>query len=284
MLALLPLARTPMREDGTTDGTTKVATATIVDDLPKDEPAQSRGTVPATIPEEVWARTGTPTQAQPTAQIPRVSGIATFTWIGDDPLTKTPRVTLQKDVGGTFMPVTRRSGRVVDDGEILLAYTPTPLQRMGPQTHYWVAEWQAVPWLGAPSLDALTDRGGVPFGSYRFHVEGSGWTLDSAPFTIVAGGVTLGSVTRTGGNVRVTASWHAPKGWRLMDMNLRSNQPIPLKSQPVTIELLTVANAVVGNMSVTTDAAGVAQIADNAAATQVRVTDKFGNSLTTALP
>ncbi len=284
MLALLPLARTPMREDGTTDGSSKVATATIVDDLPKDEPAQARGTVPATIPPEVWARTGTPTQAQPAAQIPRVSGIATFVWIGDDPLTKTPRVTLQRDVGGTFMPVTRRSGRVVDDGEILLAYTPTPLQRSGPQTHYWVAEWQAVPWLGAPTLDALTDRGGVPFGTYRFHVEGAGWTLDSASFTIVAGGVTLGSAMRSGGNVRVTASWHAPKGWRLMDMDLRSNQPIPLKSQPVNIELLTVANAVVGQANVTTDANGVAQIGDNAAATQVRVTDKFGNSLTTALP
>ncbi|MBA3452161.1 MAG: hypothetical protein H0T42_03570 [Deltaproteobacteria bacterium] len=285
MLDLLPLALTPMREDGTTDGATKVATATIVDDLPKDEPAMNRGTVPATVPPEVWTRTGPATQAQPAAQIPRVSGIATFIWIGDDPLTKTPRVTLQKDVGGgVFMPVVRRSGRVVDDGEILLAYTPTPLQRTGPQTHFWVAEWQAVPWLGAPGVDALTDRGGLPFGTYRFHVEGAGWMLDSAAFTIVAGGMVLGPAMRTGGNIRVTASLHAPKGWRLMDMTLRSNQPIPLRSQLVNVELLTVANAVVGQMMVTTDANGVAQIADTATATQIRVTDRFGNSLTTALP
>jgi len=285
MLELLPLAQTPMREDGTTAGTTKVATATIVDDLPKDEPAMNRGTVPATVPPEVWTRTGPVTQAQPATQIPRISGIATFVWIGDDPLTKTPRVTLQKDIGGgVFMPVTRRSGRTVDDGEILLAYTPTPLQRTGPQTHYWVAEWQAVPWLGTPGADALTDRGNVPFGTYRFHVEGASWSLDSAAFTIVAGGVTLGPAMRTGGNVRVTASWHAPKGWRLMDMNLRSNQPIPLRSQLVNVELLTVANAVVGQMMVMTDANGVAQIADSGTATSVRVTDRFGNSLTTALP
>ena len=51
----------------------------------------------------------------------------------------------------------------------------------------WVAEWQAVPWLGEPSLDSLDDRGGVPLGNYRFHVEGNGWTLDSQPFAVVAG-------------------------------------------------------------------------------------------------
>jgi hypothetical protein len=188
--------------------------------------------------------------------------------------------------GGVFMPVARRSGRVVDDGEILLAYTPTPLQRTSasaPQTHYWVAEWQAVPWLGAVGLDALTDRGGVPKGTYRFHVEGMGWTLDSTPFQVVDGGVTA-AATRTGGNVRATVNWHAPKGWRLLDMNLRSNQPIPLRSQMVNVELLTAGNVVVGGGMVTTDANGVAQVTDNVAATQVRVTDRFGNSLTTALP
>ncbi len=285
LIELLPLALTPMREDGTSGGTTKVATATIVDDLPKDEPAMNRGTVPATVPPEVWTRTGLATQGQPAATISRVSGIATFVWIGDDPLTKTPSVTLQKDVGGgVFMPVTRRSGRTVDDGEILLAYTPTPLQRTGPQTHYWVAEWQAVPWLGAPFVDALADRGGVPFGTYRFHVEGAGWSLDSTSFTIVAGGLSLGSATRTGGNVRVTSSWHAPKGWRLMDMNLRSNQPVPLRSHIVNLELLNASNGVVGQLMTMTDTNGAAQISDNGTATQIRVTDRFGNSLTTALP
>ncbi len=285
LIELLPLALTPMREDATTAGTTKVATATIVDDLPKDEPAPNRGTVPATVPPEVWTRTGPAAQAQPAATISRVSGIATFVWIGDDPLTKTPRVTLEKDVGGgVFMPVTRRSGRVVDDGEILLAYTPTPLQRNGPQTHYWVAEWQAVPWLGAPGVDALTDRGGLPFGTYRFHVEGASWTLDSASFAIIGGGLTLGAPARAAGNIRVTTSWHAPKGWRLMDMNLRSNQPIPLRQQMVNVELLTASNAVVGQSMTTTDSNGIAQITDTGGAAQVKVTDRFGNSLTTALP
>src|SRR5690606_16615647 len=159
----------------------------------KDEPAMQAGTVPAKVPDLVWARTGTPSQAQPAAQIPRVAGIATFTWIGDDPLTRTPRVTLQREDGGQFVPVTRRSRRVVDDGEIVLAYTPSPLRRSGPQTHFWVAEWQAVPWLGAPGLDELSDRGGVPLGRYRFFVEGHGWTLASEPFEVVPGGLAIGS-------------------------------------------------------------------------------------------
>lgn len=284
MLELFPLAMTAIREDGTSDGTTRVATPTVVDNLDKDEPAMLAGSVPTTIPAEVWSRTGTPTQAQPAAQIPRVSGIATFTFVGDDPLTQTPRVTLQRDVSGTFVPVTRRSGRPVEDGEILLSYTPSPLQRSGPQKHFWVAEWQAVPWLGTTGFDTLDDRGGVPFGTYRFHVVGAGWMLDSTPFTIVGGGLALGGVTRTGGNVRVTASWHAPKGWRLLDMSLKSNQPVPIRNQAVTIELLTAGSAVVGSATVMTDASGNVQIGDNVAATMVRVTDRFGNSLSTALP
>lgn len=286
LAALLPLALTPMREDGTTDGTTRVATVQIVDDLPKDEPAQLRGTVPATVPSLVYARTGTPAQAQPQATIPRVAGIATFTWIGDDPLTKTPHVTLQKETStpGTFANVTRRSGRIVEDMEVTLAYSPSPLQRSGPQTHFWVAEWQAVPWVGAPGLDALADRGGLPLGNYRFHVEGAGWMLDSSPFAVVAGGAVLGAPMRTGGNVRVGVSWHAPKGWRLMDTQLSSNQPVPVRSQQVTVELLTAADLVLSTGPVTTDTSGNAQVADNAAATKVRITDRFGNSATTALP
>src|SRR5688572_18916343 len=209
----MPLAMTPMREDGAKDGATKVKTATMVDDFEIDEPAPMVGTVPATVPAGIWARTGTPAQAQPLAQIPRVAGIATFVWIGDDPSTQTPRVTLQYETTpGVWDAVKRRSGRIVEDGEIVLAYTPNPLQRSGPQTHYWVVEWQAVPWVGASTLDGLGDRGGVPLGNYRFHVDGKGWSLDSAPFAVVGGGVSL-TATRTGGNIQTSVRWHASKGW-----------------------------------------------------------------------
>src|SRR5690606_15174980 len=98
LVKLLPLAMTPTREDAAAESATKVAVATMVDGLDIDDPAPMAGTVPATIPDQVWARTGTPAQAQPATQIPRIAGIATFVWIGDDPNVKTPRVTLQYEM------------------------------------------------------------------------------------------------------------------------------------------------------------------------------------------
>jgi neutral ceramidase len=273
---LLPLALTPIREDGSSGGATKVATATINDDFEVDDPAMMAGTVPTSVPSTTWARTGTPSQGQPAQTIPRVSGIATFVWIGDDPSAKTPRVSLQYETSpGVFMPIARNSGRAVDDGEILIAYTPHPLQRSGPQTHYWVAEWQAVPWIGAGNRDALSDRGGLPLGTYRFHVEGKGWTLDSAPFEVIAGGLTA-SVMRTGNVIRSTVRWHATKGWRLMDMALKSNQPVPVRSQQVTIEARLGAT-VLATTTANTDASGVIDVLDQVTADNVLVRDRFGN-------
>jgi hypothetical protein len=165
----------------------------------------------------------------------------------------------------------------------VLSYTPLPLRRMGPQTHVWVAEWQAVPWLGAPGLDTLDDRGGVPLGRYRFHVEGHGWTLDSTPFEVVPGGLAVMSPQRTGSNVRALATWHAPKGWRLLDMSQPSNRPVPVRSQPVTVELLSSTSTVLATHSATTDASGYVQVPDTPSATHVRLTDRFGNSHTASL-
>ena len=279
LLQLMPLAVTPMREDVSTTSATRVTTATVTDDLEKDDPAPMAGTIPQAVPPDVWARTGHPTQAQPAATISRVSGIATFVWIGDDPLVKTPVVQLQVETTpGNFEPVLRRSGRDVEDQEILLAYTPEPLQRSGPQTHVWVAGWQAVPWLGDPGLDSLDDRGGVPTGNYRFHVEGNGWSIDSDPFAVVAGGLEATATRST--QITATVSWHAQAGWRLMDMNLPSNHPVPVRSQQVTVALLDASNAQLSSASATTDTNGAVSVADNASATQVKITDRFGNVAT----
>ncbi len=287
LLALMPLATTPARENGAADGVDRVATPTMTDNLVVDDPAPLAGTVPATIPPVTWARTGTPTQGQPASTIKRVEGVATFAWAGDDPQVRTPHVTLQvESVPGTgvFTAVTRRSGRRVDDGEIVLAYTPSPLQRgSGPQTHMWVAEWQAVPWVGAVDRDGLETRGGVPLGRYRFHVEGNGWMLDSQAFEVVPGGVAL-AVARTAGTIRTTVSWHAPKGWRLMDMQRPSNQPVPVRSQTVTVTLLNGAGVALTSEVVQSDANGVATVTDNGLAAMVRITDRFGNVATTAIP
>ncbi|MDB4958862.1 MAG: Alkaline ceramidase domain protein [Myxococcales bacterium] len=279
LLELMPLAMTPMREDGTTASATRVATATMVDGLDIDDPAPMAGTVPATVPVDTWARTGHPAQAQPAAQIARVSGTATFVWLGDDPNVQTPHVTLEREtMPGTYTRVARRSGRVVDDVEVTIAYTPEPLQRSGPQTHVWVAEWQAVPWQGAVGFDSLDERGGVPLGNYRFHVDGKGWTLDSQPFQVIAGGLVPTAIR--GSTIQITARWHAPKGWRLMDMSLASNQPVPVRSQAVTVDLLSAANATLSTTTMNTDANGSVSIPNNALATSARVIDRFGNTST----
>ncbi|HEV7556802.1 MAG TPA: hypothetical protein VGO00_15155, partial [Kofleriaceae bacterium] len=283
LLQLMPLAQMPTRQDGTTS-TTRLVSPVNADTLAVDNPAPMAGTIPATVPAETWARTGHPTKAQPDAQISRVSGIATFVWVGDDPQTKTPHVTLEVETTpGTFVPALRNSGRLVDDSEVVIAYTPSPLQRSGPQTHVWVAEWQAVPWLGMPGLDALGSRGGLTLGRYRFHVDGSTWSLDSDPFTVVPGGLEANAPARTGGNIQAIAEWHAPKGWRLMDLARNSNVPVPLAGQTVKMELMNGAT-VLATANPTADGNGNLTMADNATATSVRLTDKFGNVATAAIP
>jgi hypothetical protein len=283
LIELMGLVMTPEREDGTTAGTTRVAVPTVDDGLAIDDPAPEAGTVPATVPAETWARTGTPEQAQPAAQIPRISGIATFTFYGDDPQVQTPRVTLQYETSpGVYSDVTRKSGRAVEDQELTLAYTPSPLQRSGPQHHVWVVDWQAVPWVGSPDGDTLDTRGNVRLGNYRFHVTGKAWTLDSAPFAVVPGGLAVTAARAT--TINIGVRWYAPKGWRLMDMALMSNQPIPVKSQTVKVELLDAANAVKATTTPATDAAGNVSVADVSGATQVRVTDVSGNVQTAPIP
>jgi hypothetical protein len=69
-----------------------------------------------------------------------------------------------------------------------------------------------------------------------------------------------------------------------MDMSLMSNQPIPVRSQSVTVALLDATNAVKSTQIVATDASGNVSVPDVAGATQVKVTDASGNSLTVAIP
>ena len=55
---------------------------------------------------------------------------------------------------------------------------------------------------------------------------------------------------------------------------------MPVRSQSVTLELLNASDAVLSSANATTDAQGVVSVPDNAAATKVRVTDRFGNVAT----
>ena len=279
---LMPLAMMPMRMDAGATGKDRVVPPAVVDDFPIDAPATRRGTVPAAVPDDLWMRSGHPATAQPPATVPRVTGLATFVWYGDDSATRTPVVTLQREVGPAWAPVTRRSGRAVSDGDLLLYYAPVPLIRAGaPQDHVWAVEWQPVPWTGSGgALDDLEHRGAVPLGNYRFHVEGDGWTLDSQPFAVVPAPLTV-TATRAGDVVTVDVAVQASRGFRLLDLTNASNRPVPLRNNPIRIAVRNAGGAEIGAATVTTDGNGhaTATIPGIAAtAATAGVTDRDGNT------
>jgi len=281
---LMTLAASPARDDGAAGGTTRWAgDTTSPDTIPGPDPAPMAGMVPAAIPELVYARGGTPGAAQPPMMVPRLQS-ARFTWIGEDPLASTPRVTLQREAtpgAGDFVDVVRHSGRAVSDGDLLLIWTPDPLQRVGsdPRTHYWVVEWQAVtPW-GTPMLDDVEDRPGVPLGRYRFHVEGTGYMVDSSAFEVIPAALTV-TATLAGTNVNLDVGYDAPGGWRLLALNGNSNEHVPLARGPVTVELGLMGGGTRTFMDVpvTAGAVTVDAGADAANVRTVRVLDRFTNA------
>lgn len=278
---LMPLAMAATRPDAAAGGTSRVVMPAIVDDLPQDRPAPMAGTIPATVPADLWMRAGRPGTAQPPTWVQRVSGLATFVWLGDDPLTRTPVVTLEREVGPAWAPVTRRSGRAVIDGDLIVTYAPSPLIRSTtPQQHVWAVEWQPVPWTGLDGLDGLGQRGGVPLGNYRFRVEGDGWSLASASFEVAAAELEV-SATRTATTITATARLHAPKGYRLLDLDAPSNRPVPLRDQELEVLGYDADGGLVGPGQVgTSNADGQVTVDFGAAAariTVVRVGDRFGN-------
>ncbi len=282
------LAATDAREDGAAGGIDHYHTPThdqataALPVVPPPDASPMAGTVPTTIPTTVYAR-GQPalTSALPTATIRRLE-TARFVWIGEDPMGGTPHVTLQRETTpGTFVDVTRRSGRAVRDQDLLLTWTPEPLQRTGatPRTHYWVVEWQAVTPAGTAGLDDVTDRSGLALGTYRFHVAGTGYTVDSQSFDVTAGAIE-GTMTIAGTAVNLTVGYHAAQGWRLLDLTAQSNQFVPMRVGPVDVALTLTGGgtrrfngvAVSSDGRVTLDAA-----ADAANTVSARVTDRFGN-------
>ncbi len=286
---LMPLAMAPTRIDGAAGGKDRLVVPIEMDTFPIDDPAPMAGTVPATVPTDLWMRAGRPAEAQPPAMVPRVTGLATFVWMGDDPATKTPIVTLEREGGGTFGPITRRSSRPVSDGDLILFEAPSPLVREGsePQQHVWGVEWQAVPWRGAlGELDQLDRRGGVPLGRYRFKVVGDGWTLASRPFEVVGGPVVV-TAQRIGTRIDAVASWEPRKGYRLMTLSGPSNRAVPLAGQQLTVQAFNAAGGMIGPVStVNADAAGKVGIEYGGGAqfvVSLRVTDRDGNTGTATI-
>ncbi len=292
LIALLPLATSAEREDGSLGGTDRCVPPEVDDGLEIDDPAPMAGTVPATVPDDVWLRTGPAVGAQPPASIPRVAGHATFVWIGDDPLVANPDIWLERETApDTWTAVLRRSGRAVEDGEILIAYTPQPLRRVAgeAQTHYWTAEWQAVPWIGCQegptACDGLDAFAGVPLGNYRFHVVGDDFSITSDPFEVVQAPLFV-TASRASNDIAIAVAVAAPKGYRFLDANVPSNTPVPIRAGTFDVTMtqnggpdLSFPDQVIGSDGVLHVDAG----ADAADVLTVTITDTWGNTQTDTL-
>lgn len=293
LLELLPMAVSPEREDASTISTDRWLAPTATEELPVDDPSPMAGTVPATVPDNVWLRTGPAASAQPPATVPRVSGVATFVWIGDDPLVATPVVSLERETApDTWQPVTRRSGRLVRDGALVTGYTPLPIRREDdqPQTHYWYVEFQAVPWLGATDdggadIDTLATRAALPLGRYRFRVAGKDFDITSDAFEVVPAPLTV-NAARTGTSIAANASLHAPDGYRLLDLILDSNDPVPVRGGTFDVELTLAGGDTLRFDAAVADDDGTVTVDAGASAdqvTRVRITDPWGNTQTAAV-
>lgn len=294
-LDLLKLALSPEREDAESGGVG--AGGQRFDRLqfvpksvqpPKIASTTLAGQVPTSIPPELYVRThkNLPGQAQPQAQVTRVSGRATFVFYGGDAEEDQPQVSLERETtpgSGMFAEVRNRTGRVVGSRgrDILLTYTPNPIDAEPgkAQAHYWVAEWQATGWSTETSI-GLQAALSVPLGRYRFSVTGTSqgkpYRVSSQPFSVVASDAVKLMASRTGAKISGQASYPVGDGFRLLRLSGPSDGSIPVVgSLQVTIrsraksETLTVMS-VDGSFSVDTTL-------DVSAGVQLEVEDAAGN-------
>jgi neutral ceramidase len=276
ILELAPLAETPEREDAVAGFADRWLPDPVDDsDLDGIDSAPMAGTVPATPWERVYVHTGEMlTSSQPPSTLPRLES-AYFSWIGEDTWVETPVVTLQRMEEGSWVDVERRSGRPVQDQDLLLTYTPDPLNPEDgeSQTHHWAVEWQAVtPW-GTPDLDEVEDRFGVPVGMYRFHVEAGGYSLDSDAFEVTPATMNV-TASYAGGMLTGTATFHAPNGFRLLHPRMPSNQPVPANG---TVTLTVDRGGATETIEATLDENGGFSVATGSGVDSVEVVDRFGN-------
>jgi neutral ceramidase len=284
IVELAALAMTDEREDAAAGGADHWNTPAGDDatTLPPPDPAPARGTVPTTLPSAYYMRDATLSSAQPPAIVERVK-IARFTWIGEDPLSGTPRIRIERETApGTFEPVVRRNGRPVTHGDFLLIHNPDPPVRLdpsAPRTHYWTVEWQVVTPPGTPGLLEVADRVGLPLGRYRFHVDGTDYALDSEAFEVRPASLVV-TATRAAGEATLRASFDVEdQAYRMLDRRVAPNADPPVRGA-CRVELLDGASGVLATLDDVPFDGGVARINAPAvgAAVSVRVTDRFGNT------
>jgi neutral ceramidase len=269
--AVMALAATAEREDGNAGGVERVQMPLPSDDFPVDVLDETPGTVPAALPAYILTRLLREIdRVQPEPTIERLES-AYFTWIGEDPMEGTPRVFLQREDAGVFADVERRSGRVVQDGDLILTWTPNPIEPVAgtPRNHYYTVEFQAVPPLGTAPL---SDRAGLPLGRYRFRIEGTGYELTSDPFEVVPATLTLTAIDGPGPDLNVRVEYTVPYGFRLLRLGSPSNGQVLMPGGAASVD----ADGTV--TAITASDTGVVTVANGASATTITITDAFGNT------
>lgn len=223
---------------------------------PEPSPAPEAGRVPDRVPPETVLRTGElPPEAQPAPSVPRVIGRATFLFYGGDPSEDLPEVVLEREEGGRFVPVRRRSGRLLDGRgrEMVLIYTPLP--PAGPvERHLWAVEWQAVGWDRDAATVGLGGALSAPIGRYRFVAQGraSGrpYRVESRPFSVVADGVIRVQAGLSGGRISGRAIYPVGAGYRLLRLDAPSDGEVPVWG-PLTVRVESRADGTAQEFEVT---------------------------------
>jgi neutral ceramidase len=303
-LDLAKLAMTPERDDAEAPGAGGPQAGGRFDRLKfaPQKPAEipiaktdKAGTVPTALPAGLFVRTtkSPPLQAQPSATVPRVAGRATFVFYGGDPEEDTPLLTLEREeMPGVFVEVQTRSGRALGSRgrDILLTYTPQPLDAEPgkAQAHLWAAEWQAVGWdrKDKQGLDVALE---APLGRYRFAVRGTAagkpYTLQSAPFSVVADGAIAVRGSRTGARLQLVPAYPVGDGFRLLRLETPSDGE-PAVLGPVSLTLRSKKDGKTETRSATATGAPlvVDTTLDASAGIEVTAEDAAGNRGTATFP
>ena len=242
------------------------------------------GTVAEVLSEDLYIPLSTEPKSQPDPVLPRVQGLAQFTWEGGDPAVDNPHIVVEtKNARGYWVELETNSGRSVDETlpDVLLTHTPTPLEPFeAVQDHQWWAGWQTVSSSG--------DRMGLPTGEYRLHVYGHHyigteetypWSVEvyditSAPFIVEPAELSI-SVNETSNGLLFSLTgpdW----GYRLIDIEGSSTGNNPPMGLEVTL------NFVDGTTETRTDTTLFDQQLllediDTADLTEVIAIDMFGN-------
>ena len=246
------------------------------------------GTRLEVAPAYLWTPGGITLDLTLPAAAPRVQGMVQIAWEGGDPAVDLPTVTVERQEGSDWVPLTTHAGRLITEAfpDILLAYTPDPLYpATAAQTHQWWAAWQPI--------GHVRDRSGLPLGTYRLKVQGQSYAggattypWPSTPYEVVSPSfevveAALDVDLATGGlSVSIPAR---SDGFRLvaLDGDAQGDNPIV---GPVGVVIETPAGPVaVDAVPVTTDGTrSFVAVEVPADATAVTVTDAYGNAGTWA--